>query len=252
MMLGLLVSVAGRSSGGGAPPVFDPATLPLSVWLRASFAASPWEGVASAGTSGSHDFAEASTPPSVGTALNGFDPADFNGANDVLVSADTMADFVDDDCSGVVLFNAAAASADAGAGSRLNNPQFFGDGNALIGFGFSSAGVHLAAWPTVGGGAVERVVACGTGAWHMARFRLTDQTTLEVGVDSGAMQTTSFAGLTLHGSRTLACRIGPRGTGAGPFFNGDIAELMITKSLLSDGDFDDIRSYFNARYALSL
>jgi hypothetical protein len=206
----------------------------------------------SAGTSGDHDMAEASTPPSVGTALNGFDPADFNGTNDVLVSADTMADFVGDSCSIVALFNAAAASADAGADSRFNNPQLFGDANQLIGVGFSSAGIHGAAWPTVGAPAIERVIACATGGWHMLRFRLTHQVSLELGLDAGAMQTTSFAGLTLHGSRNLACRIGPRGTGAGPFFNGDVAEVMVTNTLLTDQNFADIRSYFNARYGLSL
>ena len=249
-------SARGRSVvavAGGAPPVFDPATLALTGWWRADFAGSPWVGTASDGTSGDNDLSEATTPPdTLGDAINSLEPANFNGTNDVLASTAHLADFVGDSSSGWVLFNADSAVADAGAGSRLSNPQFFGDQNQLLGCGFSSAGIHLAVFTTVGS-TREVAIACGTGGWHLAQWRVTHQTRIELGLDSGAMQPNNdFSGEQLHGSRATICRVGVRGTGITSFFDGRIAEIGVTNGALSDEDFTSIRSYINTRYGLSL
>ncbi len=75
--------------------VFDPATLALSGWWRASYAGSPWTPTASAGNSGSNgNLTEAINPPATGAALNGLTSADFDGTNDKLGNANALNTFI--------------------------------------------------------------------------------------------------------------------------------------------------------------
>lgn len=233
---------------------FDPADLTLTGWWRGPFSASPWSGVASAGTSGSNAFSEATNPPSVGSTLNGIAPPDFDGSNDNMSTSAQLSAFISSSatasCSGWVLFNADAATADAGAGSRHNNPQFFSDANQVLNIGFSSAGVHVSIYDT-GAAYTERVIACGTGGWHLLCWRITHGSLVEASLDGGAFQTTSFAGKTISSFRSVIMRCGAKGTGLSPFFNGRIMEQAVAASALSDGDFDNVVAYINDRYGLA-
>jgi hypothetical protein len=77
--LGLGLWSGGQPSGGA--PAFDPATLDRS----------DWNGTASAGDSGSRSFS-AGAIPDVGTTVDGFDPAVFNGTNDYLTDVTNQAE----------------------------------------------------------------------------------------------------------------------------------------------------------------
>jgi hypothetical protein len=236
-----------KEAGGGA---FDPATLALTGWWRASYAGSPWTPTASAGTSGSNgNLTEATNPPAVGTAVNSLDPADFDGANDKLTGPNASALFDAADWSAWVLFKAASAPADQGAPYRYTNPAFFAEGgSAYIGMGFSSGGIHVVQYQTGLGTHKELILACGTGAWHLAQAKY-DGTDLKLRLDSGAWSTIASANLELSGSTTVV--LGNPAFASAPY-DGDIAELAMADVTLSDGDFDNVVSYVNSRYALSL
>jgi len=238
-------------------PVFNPATLDLTLWQR-DYAGSPWTGTASAGTSGSNSFSEATNPPSVGTALNGHGTADYDGTNDILgqASGDASTYLTNTNGSGWVLFNADAASADAGAGSRQNNPQFLASNNGQFGIGFSSVGIHVY---TVDGsnGQTEKVIACATGGWHLLQFKYSlggGGLSLKLRLDNGAWQeSTSAFGATLSGDMaTSVLRSGGDSSNTSPFYNGRVADRAVSKLTISDGDFDNVRSYANARYGVSV
>jgi hypothetical protein len=91
--LGLRRSHLVPASGGA---VFDPATLSLTGWWRAAYAGSPWAPTASAGTSGTANrdlgVDSGAATPSVGTALNGLDTADFDGSTQSMADGDSTLD----------------------------------------------------------------------------------------------------------------------------------------------------------------
>lgn len=239
-----MVAIA-RSYGAS---VFDPATLPLTGWWRASFSGSPWAAVASAGTSGANgDLAEATTPPATGAAVNGHTPADFDGSDDKLSVATALTTFFSTTAwTIVVLFNADTAQA-YGADEYDNESLLStaGAGAAEIGMAFSSNGVSVwhvegADWPGV-------TVACATGGWHLARAKY-DGTNIKLSIDSGAYSPQA-AGNVSTLAETLQVGVDWGGV---QFFDGKIAEIMFADTALSDANLDNIKSYINARYALSL
>lgn len=251
--LGLSLSFGGGWAGSSGS-TYNPAVLSLTGWWR-DMGASPWTGVASAGTSGSNGATEATNPPSAGSALNGHVTADFDGTNDHINFAGTEDTYLNNtDGSGWVLFNADAASADAGAGNRANNPQFFADNNGVMGVGFSSAGIHLF---VVDGsnGTTEKVIACSTGGWHLLQFKFHYPTLdMRLRLDNGSWQQTT-AGFGTGLATTLSgntCAGGGKLGTSSPFFNGRIAEMGISDTFISDTDFDNIRTYINARYSLAI
>lgn len=251
MRLGLSLAITQPRSGAGGG-AFDLTSLAWTGLWQVSYSGSPWVGSASAGSSGGRNLTEATNPPASGGPLNGFTPPDFDATNDRLdTGAVLLSDLIGNSCGGVVLFNADTSSADGGAGTRFANPQFLIDTNAILGVGFSTAGVHLAALDT-GATTTEVVSACGTGGWHLLRWRVTDATTIEVGVDSGAMVSTSFAGKTLHGSRGTLVRVGCRANGGAPFFDGRVAFIATAAFAPTDPQFVNIRGGINARYNLAL
>lgn len=225
---------------------FDPATLSLSGWWRASYAGDPWVGVASAGASGARDLT-AGTAPGTGSALNGLAPADFNGSTHTLVNANTTADFFSAAAwSMIVLFNADTAQA-YGADEYDNESLISTTGAAAaeIGMAFSANGVSV--WQADGGGWPGVTVACGTAGWHLARAKY-DGTDIKLSIDSGAYSS-GAAGNIVTTTETLQVGVD---WFASQFFDGKIAEIMFAQTDLSDGTLDNIKSYINARYALAL
>jgi hypothetical protein len=239
-----------KSPGGGGG-AFDPATLALTGWWRASYAGSPWTPTASAGTSGANgNLTEATNPPATAVnAINSLDTADFDGTNDKLTGPNASALFDAASWSAWVLFNADTAPADQGAAFRYTNPTFFAEGgSAYLSMGFSSGGIHVAQYQVGVGTHKERVLACGTAAWHLAQARY-DGVDLELRLDSGAWSSIASANLELSGSTAVV--LGNPGFASAPY-DGDIAELAMSDVTLSDGDFDNVVSYVNSRYALAL
>ncbi len=230
----------------GAAPVFDPATLSLTGWWRADYAGAPWAAVASAGSSGSNgNLVTNGADPAVGTAQNSLDPADFDGSDDELKNTNTLDTFFGNGAgAGWCLFLADSAAADAGAGSRVDNPGLvFQDGGGVSwGIGFSDSGVTGILYD---GAYKEVAVACGTAAYHLARWRW-NGSLFEVGVDSGAMSNIAAGNMTANAG---ALAVGRNYGGA--FFNGRILEIGLANAI-TDGNFTSITSYVNSRYALSL
>lgn len=233
------------AAGGGGG--FDPATLSLTGWWRASYGGSPWSPTASAGSSGSNgNLTEATNAPSVGSAVNGLTPGDGDGSNDQLANANNIATFLSDAAATIVaLIWADTAAADSGAGAYFNNPAIVSDGGTFQ-LGFTDSGVRLGYYDGVDHDSVAK--ACGTGAWHMAWGRW-NSTTASVGVDGSAGAATLARGAASLGATPL---VAFTNFNASAFFDGKILELITLDSALSDTNIDNLKSYCNARYALSL
>lgn len=227
--------------------VFDPATLALSGWWRASFAGSPWVARASAGSSGSNgNLTEGTNPPATGSAVNGLTPADFDGTNDILSNATAITTMVSDASGSLVcLFYADTAFADPGSTSFYLEPSLIGNATSKLSLSFSTAGVSLGTFNGAAWNAVR--TACGTGAWHLAQARWDNVGgNIEVRVDSGSWQTLA---------RALAMAGGNVQVGLNydiAWFDGKILEVMTAPARLADADFTNIVSYVNSRYALAL
>lgn len=241
MHLGLTLGLGMRVGPNG----FSPASLPMELWVKAPFAASPWTGNSSAGGSGSRNLSEATNPPSAGAALSGRATADFDGTNDRLVGAAPLT-FIDaDEWSAIVLFKADTAAADVGATFRRLNPALVAADNATWGVHFASDGVSLT--HSDGVSSYERVVAANTANWHLAQAKLLGGD-LSLRVDSGAWST---LGSVPNGSFvTAATNVGKNFTTT--FYDGLIAEIMLSKTGFSADEFDDIKDYVNAWSGLSL
>ncbi len=228
----------GSSSG------FDAATLSLTGFWRASYAASPWVGVPSAGSSGSRDLSEATNPPSAGAAINGLTPADFDGTNDVLTNATQMGTLLSASAwSCWALVNIDAINTN-NTDVWLNDP-IFNDSGAFWGIHLKSGGtVHAYQWDGAAKSVSETIA---TGAWALVQAKY-DGTNLRLRVNGGSWQSVAAGNIA---TTTGTLRVGLTPT-AGHAFDGRMADLGIANTAFSDATFDDLKSYINARYGLSL
>lgn len=231
----------------GVTPVFDPTTLDLTGYWRGSYAGSPWTGTASAGISAAQDLTEGTNAPSVGAALNGFDPASFDGSNDRLTADGIMSDYASlTSASGWVLFN--ATSLFSAPATQDLAPQFFCDSNGVMGIGVDSDGLLL--WIVTNAGIQQTPpIAVGTGAYHLLQWKF-DGTNMVLRLDSGSWTTQLVSGVGFGLGGTVP--VGVKSDGSGAFFNGLVEEMAVSKVIHSDATFDNIVGYVNDRYALSL
>lgn len=231
----------------GAPPAFDPATLALTGWWRGSFAASPWVGTASAGSSSTNDATEATNPPAVGSDLNGYDSADFDGTNDLLSADGTMADYINATAySAWALVYIDAIATDSGTIYQNDPPM--ADSGAYWGAYLQSTGPMVVVYHnglTIEGTAT---VSITTGAWALIQWKY-DGTDLSVRVNSGAWDSMAVDELRAAGL-TTTLQHGHNYNVA--WFNGRAVDLGVADTAFSDGTFDDIKDYVNDRYGLAL
>jgi len=241
-----IFAMANKGSSGA----FDPAGLPLSGWWRASYSGSPWTPSASAGTSGANGaLTEATDPPAVGTAQNGFTPAAFDGTNEQLANASLLDAFVSAGTgSALVLFLATQASAAAPPGQPYDDPGLVvqSGGGTTWGINYSTAGVRVGFYD---GTWRDLAVSASVGAYHLAQVKW-DGVTLRLRVDSGAWSSLaagpcdpSAAGGTVTAGRNYA---------SATFLEGRILEVVLANAALGDATFDSLKSYMNARYGLVL
>lgn len=232
-----------------AASVFDPTTLALTGYWRAAYAGPPWTGVASAGASGGRDLTTAGDDPAVGATLNGYAGADFNGVTNVLTTGLAGTSFFGVSAmAGWALVRADSVVADPGAGSRWQGNAILGDSGATyLQVTMTAAGATL--YLTASGFGDEVTAACGTGAPHLIQWKF-DGTNLKIRVDSGAWQSvaaTGGPGATID-DLSNNIRVGLQSAD----FDGRIWDLALTNVVLSDADFDNVKSYVNSRYALAL
>lgn len=241
MKIGLGLSLCSFPAGAGVT-VFDPGTLSLTGWWRASFTASPWVGEVS-----SRNISEATNPPAVGAALNGRTPASFDGVNDKLAGTDTSVFLSANAYSGWCLFNATSVATDVANGYGTNDCLLASDLSARFGLYLrSSSKVGFGHYNGATTAAVE--VTCSIGSWCLAQFKW-DKVAMKIRSNSGAWASSADTN-----SAQLAGAF-PFTMGRSPnlqHFTGRVAEAGVSNVTLTDDNFDDIKSYINSRYALSL
>lgn len=229
---------------------FDPTTLTLTGWWQAPFSASPWIGKTSVGASGSRNLVETTNPPTVGTTLNSYNTANFDGTNDKLTTgAVASGSFWSTTAgSGWVLFNADTAAAAAPTGTRYTNPGLVVDsgGGTVFSLSFHNAGVSVNRY----GGAWEEItLSCSTLAWHLAQYRWS-ATQLQLRIDSGPWS------LPVTINPFAFVQPDPLAIGvnysSGTFFDGRIVDVGTMASTITNEQSDNIISYVNRRYALNL
>lgn len=242
LMIGLGLGLGGRAGGAST---FDPATLSLTGWWRASYAGSPWVATASAGTSGSREFSEATNPP--GTfAINGLNAADFDGTNDRLRTVTlTLQDLLG--TSGYYVGILAYLDTTEAAGANYYDDEaLFTTDSGGMGISVSNSGVR--AGHNDGGYKQTAAVACATGAWKWIDAWY-DTTNLNVAVNGGAAASVAAGACASPGGQQP--RVGSNWAGA-KFLDGKVAEIITAASDIGATNRTGLRSYVNARYGLSL
>jgi hypothetical protein len=198
--------------------------------------------------SGSRNVSEATNAPSTGPAQNSLVPALFDGTNDKLTSAINFDQFCSQGAGSIwVLFYAVAAGADAGAGSRHTNKGILCNDTGLTTFNltYSTSGVAVSLFGS-GAAWVERVAAAAVGQYHLAQVRW-DGVNLGLRLNSGAWDNVAMAAAALGASPLV---IGKNWNAA--FANVRILDVGTAQSALSDGNFNNVKSYCNNRYGLLL
>lgn len=236
-----------KSAGG----TYDPATLSLDGWYRASYGGSPWSPTASAGTSGANGtLVTSGVAPSVGTAVNALAPAAFNGSTQALVAgtAVTTAMISAGSMTLIALFKGAAAV--AAAANFYEDPAMItdGGGGGNIGLVYTASGVRAGVFQ--GASNQTTSIALATGVWAMCAMRFDGSNVkCRVSQASGTTDATPVAsGNPAFGSALFF----GKNYAAAAFLQGDILEVMTSKTVLTDANLVSLRGYFNSRYALSL
>lgn len=220
---------------------FNLADLNWTLFVQGDYSGSPWEGETSAGSSGSNDLTEATNPPSVGTAQNGHDPADFDGTNDRLNTGLAWDDLIDDDeffIDFVGLADAVptAASYDA----QLN---VIGDNNGYCGVAWTSNGLTVAVADTT----LKSVTkTAGTGSYQRFQARLSGGQ-LEARINGGTWTGVSCG--TVDDVTTGNVKIGAN-YNLSEFFNGRILHLAVSATAFDNTTADNIDAAHVARYGL--
>ncbi len=220
-------------------PIFDPATLSLTLWLKKNYTAAPWVGNASAGTSGSNDATTSTTDPSAASG-----DANFDGTDDSLLLEGTLDTYFNAGAwSFAVLFNADTAGA-VGADTYEDNNLFSDGGGTFFAVGFNSSGVRTGVFS---GGYVNTLhLACATGGWHLYQVK-GNGTNMFHRLDSGAWTSIACGNI---GGMTNQPFLGSNYSGKN--FDGKVRAVFASDTVLSDANFDSIKSYVNATYGHAL
>ncbi len=243
--------VLGGSGTGTA--LYDPSVLNLAIWNRNYGGASPWAGTASAGSSGTRSLTEGTNPPAAGAALNGQGTASFNGTSSKigiatfinsnaanLIGASTSAAY-----SGWALVNVTALGTN---GADYNNQCIVSTGPSAYFCVYLKSGSGGQVGVANFDGAREVTpTAIGTGAWALVQWKL-DSGTLKIRVNGGTRSTIAAGAL----SAPNGFQLGYQPNDSAHYYNGLIAEFALMGSTLSDAQEDNVKSYINGTYGLSL
>ena len=222
--------------------VFDPATLNLSGWWRASYAGAPWAANASAGASAANgNLVTNLSDPTAGTAQNGFTPAAFTGGQNLTNATDASTFFTSTNATIIALFYGVAAGAPSG--NIYDDPAIYHDGNADFGLTYTTSGLTGYAYD---GAYQSKSVAVATGAYHLVMLR-TNGSVLGMTLDSAAETTVAC------GTKAALTGGGQVGVGyGGGGISGRLLELMFSPTAISNANYANVKSYCNSRYTLAL
>ncbi len=231
--------------GTPVPGSFDIADLSWNgLWF--DFAASPFVGTASGGTSGAEDLTEGTNPPAVGTTVDGVDAANFDGTNDKLGNAGPVATtFIGTGAwATFVMFKADAAYTSGGDGTRYASPQFWTANDAVVGVGFDDNGIFVHQ-SNSDPAQKDTNITCATGAWHVL-FAWWDGADLHLQLDGGAPITEACT--SQFGTVTTATLLVGTDYSEAHFFDGQILEMGIKDTAFGGTEISDIYAALQALY----
>jgi hypothetical protein len=221
-------------------PPGDPSSLSLTLWAKGSYAgAGTWASNSSAGTSGGQSLTEGTTFPDAGSFRNGYNPALFVAANSDKLSYSLTAD-------NTISTSAYTISMLIKPVSSASTPSIIGDSGGVFGVSFTTSGITL--FHTDGGGTKNSTTTLGTGAWASVDCRF-DGAQISTRVNGGAW--TNTAAGTLNSITGNALKVGVNSAGTA-FYDGNIMELIVSNTSLSDTQLNNIRAYYNYHYGLSV
>lgn len=239
----------GLTSFSNVSTTFDPATLSLTGWWRAAYSGAPWVGTASAGSSANQNATTAAADPTSTSGINGLNYADFDGTNDVLVADDTLDTYFNAGAWTFICLIKVDSTAAAGANATEDEDVFCDGAGTFFAVGVNSSGIRTTvydgAYKTLG-----NLAGALGGNWHMYAVK-GNGTNIYHAVDADSWSAGTACGNI--GNLTNGPVIGKNYDNVSPkHFDGGIAEIITMDSVISDADRDNVRSYFNSRYALSL
>lgn len=237
-----------RQAGGGGP-VFDPATLSPTIWVRAAYSGSPWADISGNG----RDLTEGTNPPGNGVSLNGRTVAVADGVNDVLANATALSTLAPK--TGFffwLLFYANSIATTTGVGAAYGNDQLWADSGGYVGAALATAtgvdSVQFWLFDGVGKGNQHPITL---GTWNLlcGRFDST-QTGEEIRskLNSGAIEKAA-SGDYDNDAGTLKLF---RNYDGSQFADARIADFGMVAGSCSDADFDNVRLYANDYHGTSL
>ena len=233
-----------------AVAAFNPATLSLTAWFRDA-TVSPWAPTASAGASGTNGSLTDATSPTAGTALNGHNGAIFNGTTQKLTGSTNFSALTSAAAWSIsVLVNPAASAVAHSVNATYADPSIliddtngFGPMISFTASGFTVAHYDGASWKEKSvaytGGTSAALVQC----WY-------DGTNINIQLNSAAAGTVAAGNLSAAGA-TDKLRLGAN-YNAAVFTPCTIYDVLMSNTDLGSTARANIKSYVNARYALSL
>lgn len=219
---------------------FDPSTLSPTGWWRGSYSGSPWVKTSTTGANLTQP--TGTLTPATGAAVDTFTSADCDGTDDYLMESTNGFSWYIAASAGTILIPFRADVASAAAANLYDDPSLLSDTNNAFSMTFSSGGVGVAFYD--GASWKGTRVAASATAWHMAKVRW-NGSSVEVGVDSGAMSSTASSSLAVAVSNMS---VGRAIISASAYFNGQIMEVFMKDTTLTNADISNYYSYLKARY----
>ncbi len=219
---------------------FDPASLTATGYLI-DYAGEPWEGTASAGTSGDHDFIKSIEEPGIGADFGTHPSADFTGDDYLLGDSVSLGDLIDID-SYTFDFIVEMDDNAVPTGSHYDDPCLLGDvTNGEIYVTFTDDGVRAGHYDGLFFNVTDPV-ALGTGTKASVQV-VYDGADVKLRVNAGLWETVA-ADPMQSGAMSNVPIIGA-GYAATNKINGRIARWMTFDSALDESVLDAL--YANAQ-----
>lgn len=211
----------------------------------ADYAGSPWQDLVT-----SEDLSEATNAPSVGTTVNGFDPADFDGTNDKLTSTSAASSFMSASAyTGWALVRVRTAS----AGGTDYTDIYSRDGIVGSASNAQDWGVGVRSDNTVGvyhygGGNFDGVtVGITLNSWQLVQWKY-DGTNLKLRVNGGSWGSIAKGSVASLAQSVLVGESQVAGT---EYADMLLLDLGLDSSAWSDASLDKLRKFVNQRYGMT-
>lgn len=229
---------------------WSPAQLTLAHWERAAttWAGAPWSGGASAGGSGTRTFQTTALDPTAGSTISGFQALSFTTNSRLLDASGTWGDIATTTAYTMCIVAKVTSAGTRDAVNRYNEPTFLGDNNANIALGctFSTGGFSSFHYDDSTFLFTGPEVAQATGSWFMGLSRY-DGTNIKVSVNGG-VDVSEAKTAVVTGFQTNSILLNRSTLGANTGVEGEIAEVFMMPSYISDANKTKVAKYLRQRY----